>query len=246
MGPIARYRSTIIFLTMFVIGAVLIAISNTFQREWMKVQLDRLLAEVGALILVVGMLHWFFEFGMRKEMLREVANTAVGSAHIHQCGLETCNLDARSVDESAHWSQSANLTIGYQYSPSFFKDFHEVFRERHRRNLPSTVAILRADGAAVRYLRDSDTGNPTVRQSVDEIITLLRGIDPIGAHCKILYHDRVLRYSFIQTDEQAWIKFYANSSERTTVPAFKIRAGTPLFQFFAADIRRVLERSREI
>jgi hypothetical protein len=245
LGPIARYRATIIFLALFVIGTILIGVSNMFQYEWMKVQLDRLMAEVGALILVVGILHWFFEFGLRKEMLREVARTAAGSAHVHQCGLDTCSLNARDVDERAHWSQSANLTIGYQYSPSFFKEFHEVFRERCRRGLPTTVTILHADGAAARYLHDSTTGNPTVRQSVSEIVALFREIDPNRDGCKILFHDRVLRYSFIQTNEQIWIKFYANSPERTTVPAFKVRADTPLFKFFADDIKRVLEHSRE-
>jgi hypothetical protein len=245
LGPIARHRSLIIFLGLFVLGAVLIAASNTFHYEWLKVQLDRLMAEVGALILVVGILHWFFEFGLRKEMLREVAGTVVGSTHLHESGLDTCNINARRVDESAHWSQSANLTIGYQYSPSFFKEIHEVLRQRCKRGLPTTVTILRAKGAAARYLHDSTTGNPKIEQSVSEIVALLREINAGANGCTVMFHDRVLRYSFIQTDENVWIKFYANSAARTTVPAFKVRAGTPLFNFFADDIKRLLlEHSR--
>lgn len=241
LGQIVRHRSTIIFLSLFVFGAILIGAANTFQAEWLKVSLDRLMAEVGALVLVVGMLHWFFEFGLRKEMLREVAYTAVGTAHMHECGLDACNMNARQVDERTHWSQSASLTIGYQYSPTFFKDFHDVLRERCRRRLATTIAILRADGAAARYLHDSTTGNPAVKQSVSEIIALLKEIDPAGNGCTLLFHDRVLRYSFIQTDECVWIKFYANSAARTTVPAFKVRCDTPLFGFFAEDIKRLLE-----
>jgi hypothetical protein len=49
LGPIVRHRSTIIFLSLFVFGAVLIGAANTFQRQWLKVPLDRLMAEVGAL-----------------------------------------------------------------------------------------------------------------------------------------------------------------------------------------------------
>jgi hypothetical protein len=162
LGPIVRYRSTIIFLSLFVFGAVLIGAANTFQRQWLKVPLDRLMAEVGALVLVVGMLHWFFEFGLRKEMLREVAYTAVGTAHLHECGLDSCNMNARQVDESAHWSQSANLTIGYQYSPRFFKDFHEVLRERCRRGFPTTIAILPAEGAAAHFSKSARSGAPPV------------------------------------------------------------------------------------
>ena len=141
-------------------------------------------------------------------------------------------MNARQVDESAHWSQSANLTIGYEYSPSFFKDFHEVLRERCRRGFPTTMALYRAEGAAARYLHDSTTGNPAVKQSVSEIIALLKEINPTGKGCTLLFHDRVLRYSFIQTDECVWIKFYANSSARATVPAFKVRSDTPPFRIF--------------
>lgn len=237
---IVRYRSVIILLSQFVIGVVLIGAANTFQYEWLKVQLDRLLAEVGALIMVVGMLHWFFEFGLREEMLEQVASTAAGSADLHKCGLDACQLNARQVDDSAHWEQSAQLTIGYQYSASFLKNFHEVLRERCRKGLPTTIAILRAEGTAARYLRDSTTGNPAVGKSVVEVVALLKEIDP-GQRVRLLFHDRVLRYSFIQTDEFMWIKFYANSPARATVPAFKVRCNTPLFQFFADDATRLLE-----
>jgi hypothetical protein len=242
-GSIARHRSLIIFLSLFVVGSVLIGVSNTFHHEWLKVQLDRLIAEVGALILVVGILHWAFEYGLRKAMLSEVAGTVVGSAHLHESGLDSCNMNARHVDESAHWSQSANLTIGYQYSPSFFKEIHEVLRQRCRRGLPTTVSILRANGAAARYLHESTTGNPAIEQSVAEIVALLSEINAGMKGCTLLFHDRVLRYSFIQTDENIWIKFYANSAARATVPAFKVRADTPLFSFFSGDIERLLEDS---
>jgi hypothetical protein len=243
LGPIVKHRSAIIFLSLFALGAVLIGVSNTFHHEWLKVQLDRLMAEVGALILVVGVLHWAFEFALRKVMLSEVASTVVGSTHLHESGLDSCNMNARHVDESAHWSQSANLTIGYQYSPSFFKEIHEVLRQRCKRGLPTTVTILRANGAAARYLHDSTTGKPAVEQSVGEIVALLCEINAGTKGCTLLFHDRVLRYSFIQTDENVWIKFYANSSARTTVPAFKVRADTPLFDFFAGDIKRLLADS---
>ena len=87
---------------LFVIGTILIGASNTFEYQWMKVQVDRLMAEVGALILVVGMLHWFFDLGLRHEILREIASTTVGSAQMHNCGLDNCSLNARDVDERAH------------------------------------------------------------------------------------------------------------------------------------------------
>lgn len=246
LGPIARYRSVIVLLGLGVFGFILIGTSQTFHFEWFKVQLDRLVAEVGALILVVGILHWLFDLGLRKEMLREVSGTVVGSTLLHDSGLETCSMNSRQVDDSAHWSQCANLTIGRQYSPKFFKDFYDVLKGRCTHGLPTTVTILRPDGAAARYLRESMTGRPTVEEYAKEIRSLLQQIDTGAKKCtRLLFHDRVLRYSFIQTDEYVWIKFFTNSPERATVPAFKVRAGTQLFGFFADDIKRLLEQSRE-
>jgi hypothetical protein len=246
LGSISRHRSLIILLVLGVLGFILIGASHTFHFEWLKIQLDRLVAEVGALILVVGILHWLFDFGLREEMLREVAGTVVGSTLLHESGLDSCSMNARLVNDSVHWSQAANLTIGLQYSPKFFKDFHEVLRERCRRGIPTTVTVLCADGIAARYLQESKTGNPAVKESVSEIVALFCEIDTGPKKCiHLVVHDRVLRYSFIQTDEYIWIKFFTNSPDRATVPALKIRAGTPLFAFFAGDIKRLLEHSSE-
>ena len=246
LGPITRHRSTIVTLALVVFGFVLIGVGNTFYFEWGRIQLDRLVAETGALLLVVGVLHWLFELGLRKEMLREVAGTIVGNTLLHDSGLETCSMNSRQLDERVHWSRSANLTIGRQYSPKFFKDFFEVLKERCEQGLPTTVTVLRPDGVAARYLQESKTGNPAVVEFAEEITSLLGQVDTGSKKCiHLLFHDRVLRYSFIQTDECIWITFFTNSPERATVPAFKVRAGTPLFEFFAEDAKRLLEHSRE-
>jgi len=244
LGRITRHRSTIITLVLGMLGFVLIGLAHTFHFEWAKIQVDRLVAEVGALLLVVGILHWLFELGLRKEMLREVSGTVVGSTLLHDSGLASCSLNSRQVDDREHWSRCANLTIGIQYSPKFFKDFHDVLRSRCERGLRTTVTVLRAEGAAARYLQESGTGNAGVRECVAEIANVLEQIDTgEKKYTQLLRHDRVLRYSFIQTDEFVWVKFFTNSPERATVPAFKVRAGTPLFEFFSNDIKHLLEHS---
>jgi hypothetical protein len=245
-GTITNYRSVIIFLVMGIIGLLLIAVSQTFHLELLKVDVEKLVAEIGALILIVGILHWFFDLGLRQEMLREVAGTVVGSTLLHDSGLESCKLDSKDVDERAHWSQSANLTIGNQYSPKFFKDFHDVLKKRCERGSPTTVLVIQPDCAAAGYLRASIAPTPDVKKAVDEILSLLDQVDKDKKrHVKIAFHDRVLRYSFIQTDESIWIKFFTNSSERVNVPALKVRSDSQLFDFFKADVKRLLETSRE-
>jgi hypothetical protein len=86
-----------------------------------------------------------------------------------------------------------------------------------------------------------------VKECTQEISNLLGQIDSgKKKHVRLVFHDSVLRYSFVMTDEYVWITFFTNSSGRTMVPAFKVRAGTPLFKFFHEDIRRLLDQSHEV
>ena len=246
IGPIAKHRSWIITFIMATFGLAMITLANAFHYEWEKIELDRLVAEVGALVLVVGILHWFFEFFLRKEMLREVSVAVIGNTRLHDNGLVSCTMDSRQVQDREHWMHTASLTIGLQYSPKFFKDFHDTLRFRCASKLPTTVAVLRSDGTAAHYLTESKTGNAAVAECIREITALLVEAAKGGATTvRLMFHDRVLRYSFIRTDEFIWVKFFTNSPDRATVPAFKIRAETPLFEFFDSDIRRLLEQSRD-
>lgn len=244
MQVTTKYRFVVSTIVLIVGGVALIAVANLFHSEVGKLRLDHLVAEVGALLLVVGSLHWLFEFGLRAEMLREVSKAVVGDTRLHDSGLENCEINSKQVNDRAHWSRAATLDLGIQYSPSFFKEFHDVLKARCVAGLPTTVTVLSPTGAAAKYLQDSRTGLAKVAEGVRDIREILAEID-VGPtkHIHLLTHDRVLRYSYIGTNEFIWVKFFTNSSGRAIVPAISIRAGTPLFEFFRADIGRLREQS---
>ena len=221
-------------------GLACIAVSSAFQLELFKVSIDHLLAEVGALLLVVGILHWFFELSLRKETIREVAETITGSTALHDVGMVDASMNSRSVRDVDEWRRSSRLIVGIQYSPRFFKDFYNVIRDRSQAGLRTQAVLLQADTAAERYLRETGTGNPQVTERVSEIRELLEEADAGRGLTSVQLHDRVLRYSFIQTENFVWIKFFTNSSGRTEVPAFKVRAGSPLYEFVSRDIERLV------
>ena len=143
-----KHRSIIIALGLPVVGLILIVVAQAFHFDWMKIEWDRLLAEVGSLLVVVSLLHWLFELGLREEMLRDVAETVTGSALLRDSGLETCSVDSRQVDHRSHWAQVGTLTIGRQYSTGLLKTYHELFKQRCARGLKTTVIVLGAEGPA--------------------------------------------------------------------------------------------------
>ena len=108
--------------------------------------LDRLLAEVGALFLLVGVLHFLFEMRIRKEMLKEVADSVLGNTHLHDSGLTDWKSDSKAVNESDHWKHSPILRIGVQYSPKFADDFYDVLKLRCEASLETTFLVLAPDG----------------------------------------------------------------------------------------------------
>ena len=72
-----------ITLLLILGGLILIIIGNSFGFEWHKIKIDQLLTEIGALILCVGTLHWVFDVSLRKAMFKEIADTALENARIH-------------------------------------------------------------------------------------------------------------------------------------------------------------------
>ncbi len=230
-----------------IVGLACLALASTFHLSFLKVSIDHLLAEVGALLLVVGILHWFFELGLRKETIREVVATISGDTRLHDAGFVSCMMNSREVNDAEEWRNAASLVVGVQYSPKFFKDFHEIIRERSASGRPTKAILLRPGGAAESYLRSTGTGNPRVRECVEEIKQLLQETesDPNVPKTSVAFHDRVLRYSFIQTDDFIWVKFFTNSPDRAEVPALKVRAGTPLYRFFSEDTQRMIRADND-
>ncbi len=244
-ASIFAHRSAIVMLALPLLGVALIALSQRFHFVQFQIEWERVLAEVGALIMVVGVLHWLFELGLRDAMLREVAETVSGSALLHVSGVETCSLDSKKVEDQLHWAQCTHLLVGRQYSTRFLKDFHDVLRRRCNSGLPTTIFALNANGPGAEYLSRSNTGTD-IAGSLKEALDLISQYDcGKKKHIRVLQHDVVMRYAFIQTSECIWVIFYTNGPGRATVPALKIRAGTDMYSFFDRDIKNLLEHSHE-
>lgn len=153
--------------------------------------------------------------------------------------------NSRTVDERTHWVESGILVVGVQYSPKFFKDFFDVIRSRSEEGRTTLALVVRPGGPAAAYLSENTMGSPNVGECVHQIERLLREADEGRGHVRVKMHDRVMRYSFIRTEQRIWIKFFTNASYRTVVPAVRMDSGGELFGFFEADIRKLEEVSHD-
>ena len=151
--------------------------------------------------------------------------------------------NSRIVEERTVWLKSAILVVGVQYSPKFFKDFFDVIRSRSQVGKTTLALVVRPEGPAAQYLSENTASTAKVTECVHEIERLLEEADEGRGYVRVKMHDRVMRYSFIQTEEHIWVKFFTNASYRAVVPAVRVDSGSDLFTFFETDVRKLEEVS---
>lgn len=228
------------------LGLFLIVSANLFSLRAAKVQLDSLVAETGALLLVVGTLTWLFDYTLRAQLLDDVSAAVSGSSALRDCGLTNCIMDGHEAFDKTHWKNADELIIGRLHSAHFLKRHNEVLSERTRKGKTTTILVLNIESPASDFLASLGIDKQRQQQGLSEIERLVHELDnPENPKITVLYHNQVLRYSFVYTGERIWVKFYANSPRTVSIPALEVRADTPLFEFFQNDISALRNLSHE-
>ncbi len=247
ISDILETRARLILVSL---GLALIVLGNTFDYRLLKVNVAELLAHVGALLLIVGLLHWIFETSMRQQLIRELFDSVVGAGRVSTSGITDFCHNSRSVDYTAMVTSTRRLIIGEHYSSRFFEDYAPQIRERLQHGLETTALLLRPDSDAAQYLRASGSGHGAIKDNLNKIRDLVAdtGRGPgavLGTQLQVKWHSRVLRYSFVLSDDAVWVRFFTNSEGFSLVPAFCVGKATPLYDFFVTDITRLLEQGED-
>lgn len=228
-------------LVIIVVGLVLILIGNGFKYELLKIDIDSMIVNIGALLLVIGTLQWIFDEGVRKEIVQEISMATLGTERIYQNGIVDCLDDSKKINDENIWKSTSELIIGVHYSNRFLKDYAEIIKYRINHSKYTYILHLEDQSDAANYLRNSRSGDSSIGEKTRQMNNLIELEFQSSPLIKIIKHNRVLRYSFIKTDQSIWIRFFTNSKGYSLVPAIKIGVGTPLFLFFENDIKKINE-----
>ncbi len=232
-------------LILIVLGLVLILFGNSFSYTILKINIDALIVNLGALFLVVSTLQWIFDEGVRKEIVQEISIATLGTDRIYQNGIKDCLVDSKKIDDENIWKSTTELIIGVHYSNRFFEDNSEIIKHRVKNNKYTYIFHIEEESEAADYLRDSKSGNSNIGEKTKNMLNLIKSEFNSSSFIKVIKFNRVLRYSFIKTDQAIWIRFFTNSEGYAVVPAIKIEVGSPFFNFFENDIERLKEQSNE-
>jgi hypothetical protein len=221
---------------LIILGLLLILVGNGFQSTFLKIQIDAVVANIGALFLFVGTVEWIFDETARRELVYELFRSIRGDDRIHRNGLVDCVINSKEVLEQEEWVKAKILVVGIHYSPRFVEDNIDLIKERIRNKRKTVICYVGVSTAAAQYLEHSASGLSDIDASISKLKSLTQSQFGSSQYIELIEHDRVLRYMFIYTEFSVWIKFFTNAKGYATVPAMKVRATTPLFEFFRADI----------
>lgn len=235
-------------LVLAIIGIVLIFIAFYFGRDMSLQELAvTSIANIGALILVVGILQWLFDHQMREEMVREISNTVLGNTHIYDKGIIDCNDDSQHVteDDIKQWTTADNLIIAAHYPEAFFARYSKLFETRCQTGKPTTLLLSKPDGHGITYLKNIDPEVPNVAERVQRIIAQMTKMSSQSS-VDIRLHSVVLHNLLIVTEQAIWVTPMLNSKGMSKVPVLKIRHNSPLYEIFYEDAQRLIAQSEMI
>jgi hypothetical protein len=236
---LSQLWSEIVKLRFAFAGVLLILLGQSFSYEWLKVSVDGLVANIGSLLLFIGIWQFIYDEKSRRELCCEIVRAVKGSDDLQKNGLVSCLLNSKQVFENEEWRKAEVLVVGYQYSPRFLKDNLELVSQRISKKKKTVICYAGDQKEVLDYLRWSTPGATDIQRSIGEMKDLARQHFDDSPYLLLKEHKRVLKYSFIYTEIGIWIKFYTNSGLRADVPAFKITSRTALFSFFESDIKKL-------
>jgi hypothetical protein len=242
-----RRKGLLIRLAIALVGVITILLSVEVPETLAGLPAREVMRELATFTLASLLVHWIYESHMKQEIFQDVTDYIVKAGNVSRSGIFDYYDDTKDIDYAQVISNSSTLIIGLHYSPRLIEDNHNALVARLKKGKDTTIIASKPHGNAVDFLKRVRAENDQIDANIKKIASLVREINANTGkrHIRLLYHDEVLRYSFVLSDDQVWIKLYRNSKGLSSVPGIAVRAGTSLFEFFKSDIDR-LKQTAEV
>jgi hypothetical protein len=219
-------------------GLTIIFLAGTFQARIWSVDLNTALGNLGALLLIVGVLQWFFDNRMREAFLFDIKQEIIGNTRVADSGICDFYENSRDVDFREYFLSSSHVTIGVNYSSRLIDNAVELLGERHSLGKTTTVILVDLESPAGKFLMEA-FGDDRVRLGQRKVADIVSQINRTDIKIDIKYVRNLLRYSFVRFDSRIWIVPATNSVGRRSVPGFFVKIGSPWFNHLIDDCDRL-------
>ena len=229
---------TLIRLAIALVGVVTILLSVKVPEVLAGLPAREVMRELATFTLASLLVHWIYDSHMKQEIFQDVTDYIVRAGNVSRSGISEYYDNTKDIDYTKAISNSSKLVIGLHYSPRLIEDNHNALVARAKNGKDTTIIASMPHGNAIDFLKRVRVEDAHIDADINQIASLVQDINNNAGRRRIrlLYHDEVLRYSFVLSDDQVWIKWYRNSKGTSSIPGIAVRPGTTLFDFFKSDI----------
>lgn len=234
-------QSENVALWLALAGAALVVAGNAIECTVWRINVGSQIANIGALILIIGVLQWFFDRKVRHSFFLDIRQEIVGSTHVASSGISDCYADSKRVDFTEHFLSSRNVIVGVNYSAKLIDNSITLLKERVVRKLQTEIVVVDPKCAAAKFLaQDYDLAD--IAHGVNKILQIVEDLDPSKTFIKVVLIKTILRYSFVKFDSRIWIVVGTNGLGRRAVPGFYVTQGGSWYNHFDEDIKLLMQR----
>ena len=241
-SPLVKAQSENVALWLSIVGIFLVIVGNATECTIWRINIGSQLANIGALILIIGVLQWFFDRKVRHSFFMEIKREIVGSTRIAESGISDFYTDSKDVDFIEHFISSQHITIGVNYSAKLIDNSIALLGERTSKGLTTTILVVDPSCDAGKFLK-TDYDLPDIAHGVAKIQQIVDDIDRSKSLISVVLVKTILRYSFVRFDSRIWVVVGTNGLGRRAVPGFFVSKGGEWFKHFDDDINLLAQRT---
>ena len=221
---------------------MLIILGNAIEYRIYKIDIGEDIVHIGELLLIVGVLQWFFDRHVRATFFSEIREEILGSTQAAKSGICGFHRNSRDVDFDEYFRTSAGLIIAVNYSGKLIDNCFDLLKERTAKRLSTTIITIKPGTHAEEFLTADYSKSGDIATGLGKIDDMVKGLDPRNELISIVRVNTVLHYSFVQFDSRIWVVIATNGLGRRAVPGFFVSHGSPWFDHFREDIDLLMER----
>lgn len=228
-----------IIVIIVIIGLLFIVGSNTFDMILWKIDIDSLLANIGALIFFIGGSQWIYDEFVRDGFFTELRTEILGNSSVARSGIIDFQPDSKDIDFEEFFLTSNEVVIGVNYSPKLIDNSIGLIQQRCKKLKKTTIIVVNQEGFAGRFL-ETDYESTEIKGGIKKIQEIIDDCNKTNILVSFIKINTILRYSFVVFDSRIWIVIGTNGKGRRPVPGFFVRSNSPWFQHFYDDVTRLL------
>ena len=158
MWRIARLLTTKVAWKLGAIGLFLILISNIFNEKILKVDVDDVLANLGALLLIIGILQFLYDTYIRGALFQALLSEILKDQSVAESGICEYREDSKSVEYSEDFLSSEKIIVGVNYSARILDNYIELVNERVRMKKIIVIVHVKPNSKAAGILENEYGG----------------------------------------------------------------------------------------